>query len=95
MNWCEWFLAIIGATTLLLIGVVGVLLFWDWCLERFEVTHERSYYDGIEQARRELKSDANWFSECPITMKLLQDMATLRVDEARQNWRQARKDHPQ
>ena len=58
----------------------------------FEARHDRAFAEGRDYERQMLRSDAYWFSEDEATMKLVQDICTVGVSQARENWRRARKE---
>jgi hypothetical protein len=86
-----WLLAIIGGFVSLCavaaLVAISVNAFRDWRSE----PHQRSFYEGGQEARNRLMNDAWWFSESPETCELLRDLGRgVNVSDARDKWRKAR-----
>jgi hypothetical protein len=91
MNWAEWLLSVAGAVVVLSIATVVVLWCYDSVRDRFGASHVPSFTAGERSARYCLERESWWFSEDPITMNLIQDLAKGgALTDIRQRWRRAR-----
>lgn len=86
-------LATIGVLTLASCAVIGIAVFLDWIKDVYQYRSNASYQAGQEHRSQRLENDAWWFSEDETTCDLLLNLAKgMRVSEAREIWRQKRKE---